>query len=207
MTQTTARTAAAAVALLAAAALVAQFIDSGTNPDLADPLIRLWRLGRYFTILTNTLVAFSFAAIALGRHPGDSWVAGVLLSIGMVGLVYHTLLAPEVPFEGLEFWADLGLHTLVPLAVLGWWLVWGGKALRPGQVPWWLLWPAGYCAYALVRGLIDGRYPYFFLDIGRFGLARVALNVAGMVLAFYLAGLVLLVLARLLSGRAPAAPS
>src|SRR5690606_8107818 len=135
MTRHPARTVAALVALVAWTGLTLQFIQSGSHPDLADPLIRLWRLARYLTILTNAPVAVSFTLVALGRQPGDSWMAGVALSIGMVGLVFHTLLVPEVPFTGLEFWADLFLHTLSPLAVLGWWLVFGGKDLSLRQLP------------------------------------------------------------------------
>jgi hypothetical protein len=192
MTRTPATLVAALVALIAWTGLTLQFIQSASHPDLADPLIRLWRLARYFTILTNTLVAVSFTLVALRRHPGDGWMAGVLLSIGMVGLVYHTLLVPEVPFTGLEFWADLFLHTLAPLAVLVWWLLCGGKNLSLRQLPLWLLWPVAYCLYALARGLADGVYPYFFLDIGQYGAARVVLNVVGLSLAFALAGMVLI---------------
>ena len=123
------RNLAALVALAALCGLVLQFLVSGATAGLADPLLRLWALGRFFTILTNALVFVSFALVALGRNPGDSWMAGVVLSIGMVGLVFHLLLAPEVPLTGLTFWADLWLHTLTPLFAGLWWLGWGGRAL------------------------------------------------------------------------------
>lgn len=193
------RNLAALVALAALCGLVLQFLVSGATEGLADPLLRLWALGRFFTILTNALVFVSFALFASGRNPGDSWMAGVVLSIGMVGLVFHLLLAPEVPLTGLTFWADLWLHTLTPLIAVLWWLGWGGRALTLADVPRWLIWPAGYCLYALLRGQIDGIYPYFFLDVGRFGAARIALNILGLCLGFALAGLVLLGIARALA--------
>jgi len=197
------RNLAALVALAALAGLVLQFIVSGANPALADPLARLWVLARFFTILTNALVLLSFGLLALGRAPSDAWMAGVVLSIAMVGIVFHLLLAPEVPLTGLTFWADLWLHTLTPLLAALWWLGWGGRALSLTDVPKWLIWPAGYCLYALLRGQTDGIYPYFFIDVGQFGWTRVALNIAGLCLGFALAGLVLLGIARALarSGR------
>lgn len=55
-----------------------------------------------------------------------------------------------------------------------------------------------YCLYALVRGAFEGRYPYFFLDIGQFGALRVAVNIAGLVAVFALTGLAIWTTARLL---------
>ena len=70
----------------------------------------------YFTILTNALVAAHMLLVALHWRISAARAAGLLLSIVMVGLVYHTLLARLWQPDGLLAWADLGLHTGVPLA-------------------------------------------------------------------------------------------
>lgn len=142
-------------------------------PQFADPLVRLSELLRYFTILTNLLVGALMLAVALGWQPPADWRATGFVSIVLVGIVFHLLLVPEVPLQGVEWWTDFGYHTVVPLAYALWWLVWGSAGTRLSRLPVWLIWPLAYCVYALLRGQIDGRYPYFFLDLGRLGPAAV----------------------------------
>ena len=198
MTQGLPRALAALIALIAFAAVLVQFfVVNAARPEMADLGHRAWSMLRYFTILTNILAGATFAAIALGRAPSARFVASVVLSISMVGIVYHTLLAPETPLPGWEYWTDLGYHTLVPSGSVLWWTLWGDKRVRLADLPWWLSWPLGYCVWALIRGQVEGRYPYFFFDLDRFGAGVVAGYIAGLVVAFALMGLVLLVIARL----------
>lgn len=164
--------------------------------EAAGTLAGAWAMLRFFTILTNLLVAIVFARIALGRALPAGPLAGVLLAILVVGLVYHGLLAPPEPLPGLSFWTDLGFHTLVPIGVALWWLLWGGRGLRLTQVPYWLIWPSAYSAYALVRGQFDGIYPYFFLDIGTQGVGGVALYGLGLLVGFALLGAVIVGVSR-----------
>ena len=192
------RTLAAAVALCALGAVVVQYtVVQAGRPDPEGLLARAWSMARYFTILTNLLTGAVFAAIALGRRPSAAVVAGVVLSISMVGIVYHALLAPPDPLPGWEFWTDLGYHTLAPLGAFLWWVAWGDKRISARDLPLWLAWPTLYCVYALARGMLDGRFPYFFLDIGRFGAGTVAAYIAGLVAVFAAFGLLLLIVARL----------
>lgn len=187
-----------AIAVSAFTSLGLQYLVSNAQPDMGDPLRTLWALARYFTILTNLLTAVTFAAIGLGRAPADRWVAAVVLAIGLVGVVYHLLLAPSVTLTGLGFWADFGLHTIVPTAAVFWWLGFGGRKLSLRDLPYWVIWPLVYCGYALVRGGLDGRYPYFFLDLSRHDAGFVVSYVAAISAGFLLAGLVMLAIARLL---------
>ncbi len=201
-----ARPAAALVAATALGALGWQYLILGGRPGMAEPLVRLWDMARYYTLLTNALTGITFALIALHWPPREGWLGGIVLAVGMVGGIYHTLLVPGATAQGAEYWTDLAFHTLVPLGALVWWLVWGKQALRFGQVPGWLIWPVGYGAYALLRGAIEGQSPYFFLDINRFGAARVGLYLLLLGLGFTLAGLALVALSRILRGNpAPAA--
>ncbi|GAB4273511.1 MAG: hypothetical protein Kow0013_27430 [Pararhodobacter sp.] len=200
-----ARATAATLAAIAFASVLGQWALNTLQPDGSGWGAELWAMLRYFTILTNILTGVVLTRVALGRPPTAGVLAGTLLSIVMVGAVYHALLAPETPLDGLRWWTDFGFHTVVPVGTALWWLTFAPKALRIVQLPYWLLWPLGYCVYALARGALDGRYPYFFLDLDRFGTAYVAGYIAGLVAAFALVGLILWLIARLLSGtRGPA---
>lgn len=195
-----ARALAALIAVAALGAVLVQFwVVQADRVGQENLAVRAWIMLRFFTILSNLFIGLVMAAVALGRRPGPDWLATPTLAILMVGAVYHTLLAQPMP--GLEWWTDLGYHTLAPLGAGLWWLAFGGHGLRLRRLWVWLTWPAGYCAYALGRGQLDGVYPYFFVDVGRFGWAQVGLNVVGLVLAFGLAGVVLWAIARVL-GRA-----
>ena len=156
----------------------------------------LWRLAGYFTILTNLGVAAIMLAEVSGHRTSARLAGGMTLAILMVALIYHLLLAGLWSPTGLAWWADQGLHTAVPALVLIWWLVQAPKRVSLRDLPLWLAWPSIYLAYALVRGLATGFWPYPFLDVGTLGWTRVAGNVAAITLAFAGLALVLLLLAR-----------
>lgn len=146
----------------------------------------LWGMAGFFTIWTNLLMALTMLTIAAtGRRLPFGWMSMVTVSMIMVALVYHLMLAHLVSFTGLRWWVDQALHTILPALMLWFWLMETSRhAPRAGQPLTWLLWPAGYAAYAMTRGALSGRYPYPFLNPDRLGLATVALNMAGLLLAF-----------------------
>lgn len=186
------------IALVALAAVGGQLVLNEAKPHHAGYVAAAWSMAQYFTILTNLLVAYVFGGVALNREQSSGVLAGTLLSIVMVGVVFHVLLAPEIPHQGGEFWTDLGFHLITPIATAVWWLGFARKDIRLGQVPFWLLWPLGYCVYALVRGTLTGSYPYFFFDVDRFGATFVAAYILALVAAFGVAGLGIWLVARLM---------
>jgi len=185
----------ALICLLACTALAAQFVVvQGRVGSLGATF---WGLAGYFTILTNTLVAIALGTQALGRRLTARAAATVTVSIVMVGLVYQILLyRPLVPWS-LRWWADLGLHQAVPVLTALWWLRFAPRTLGLRDLPFCLLWPMAYCAYALIRGAATGFFPYPFLHAGRLGWDAVALNVAGLAVAFTVMALALVLLGRL----------
>lgn len=195
----TAKLAAILIALTAWAALAAQFIVSLDETN--GPAQALWVLARYFTILTNLLVALLFSFMAVrGKGFGPSWLGGLTLWILIVGIVYHTLLARLYDPQGLNWWSDHGLHTAVPVLTALWWLIFAPKrGLGVRQAAYWMLWPLIYVIYALARGATDGIYPYYFIDAATLGYARVALNALGLSLGFFLGGLMIVGLGKVLS--------
>jgi len=192
-----ARLTAAGIALVALTSVGLQFVylnglRGQTYPETA------WDMARFFTILTNLLVAWTWARAAARRggvHP--PWLAALTVSVVMAGAVYHVLLSHLVDFDGIGWWADHGLHSAVPLACLLWWLAFAPKrGLTYRDVPIFALWPAIYAVHALTRGAVDGRYPYPFMDIGEIGAAAVAVNLAGLALALLSSGIVMVAIGR-----------
>ncbi len=187
---------AAVTALLAFGALAVKVAVAaqGSGPGAAAVL---WELARYFTILTNAAVALAFGWMTVtGLRIGGRLAAGLVLWIGATGLLYRLLLAELWEPRGLEWIGDQGVHTAVPLAVFLWWLVYGGTRRLTWVDPLaWLLWPAAYLAYALLRGAVDGVYPYPFLDPARLSWVQLTWNVSRLIEGFAAAGYVLLALA------------
>lgn len=192
------RLAAAIIALIAWAGLAAQF--SATSSAGYSVGETAWILLRYFTILTNLLVAVTMGAIALGRTPSAAWIGGVTLAILLVGIIDATLLAGMPQLTGAANLADVLLHKVTPLAVPAWWLAFAPKGrLDPRDPLLWALYPLTYFTYALVRGGIDGKYAYSFIDIAKHGWPPVLLTAVLIALGFVAAGFGLLLLDRRLA--------
>jgi len=122
-----------------------------TLPDVGGAYdAALWSVYRFFTVLTNTLVALIFLFHALIRPVGAGLLAGMTLWITLVGVIYYTLLAGLTDFSGAELVIDYIFHLVVPSMTVIWWLVYAPK----GPLAWWspiawLLWPVAYCGYAV----------------------------------------------------------
>jgi hypothetical protein len=77
-------------------------------------------------------------------------------------------------------WVDSVLHRVMPIAVMGDWLVDPPRAaitFRRALV--WLGFPLAWTAFTLIRGAIDGHYPYPFLDPANGGYGLVAVYCVG----------------------------
>lgn len=146
----------------------------------------IWWLAGFFTILTNALMAATMLWIAAtGQRARFGWMSMLTLSMIMVALVYHALLAPLYHFAGLAWWVDHAFHTILPALMAWFWLTETARIPpRTGQPLLWLIWPAVYGAYALTRGALSGWYPYPFLNAAELGLGALALNMAGFLLTF-----------------------
>ena len=189
------RIAAAIVALLAWAGLAVQL--KWSLDQTGDLLSSLWILGRFFTILTNLLVAITMSFIAAGRRVSPFVQSGVVLAIILVGVVYALLLKGTVQLTGSAILADFLLHVIVPLAAAAYWLAFSPKIGLSWRDPLlWSLYPLAYFAYALMRGSIDGRYPYPFMNLDQLGLARTLLNALGIAIGFVLTGWLMVAIGR-----------
>lgn len=198
--------------LLAAAALLGWFalaLQLGlsirmTTADGRSVMAGIWIYLGFFTILTNALVAIALSAQALGlddrigrffRRPGVT--TAIAASIAIVMLTYNLLLRQLWQPQGWNLVADVLLHDVMPAVfLLFWWFVVPKETLRLRQLGAWLCYPLGYLAYALIRGAINRWYPYPFVDVNALGYPRVLINACGVAIAFIVAALSLLGLAR-----------
>ena len=103
-----ARLTAFALAILGLASLRAQF---DALPNIPDAAQRIWAMVAFFTILTNALLTAHLLAITNRWQISAVRGASLLLSIVMVGLIYHGLLSDLWAPTGLGWWADQGLHS------------------------------------------------------------------------------------------------
>lgn len=161
----------------------------------------------YFTILTNFLVAFALTAPFLGvsnkirqffKRPAVR--AAIALYILVVAVVYHLLLAHLWEPQGWQKFTDLCLHTIIPMVYLIDWIVFADKRpMRYARIPYWVIYPAGYGLFIILKGAIAGTYPYPFLNVAELGLSGVMINMVGFTTLYAVGGAVFISLGRLLS--------
>jgi hypothetical protein len=165
----------------------------------------------YFTLTTNILCAGILAAYGWGgtgrlasflRRP--SVVTTAATAIIIVGVVYHLILASQWHPQGLDLVVDTMLHTVLPIAFVGFWARSVPRgAVAFAHIPSWIGYPAGYAIYVFIRGELIGSYPYPFIDVAAIGYPAALRNAAGIAVVFVALAALLVGLNRLI-GRAAA---
>lgn len=169
------------------------------NTAPANHLTTLQATGRffaYFTILTNLLVAINLSSILIiPQSPigiffsRSSVAAATAVYILIVGIIYNILLRPLWKPEGWQKIADESLHVIVPLLYILYWFFYASKKeLRWKNIFQWLIYPVLYLLYMLLRGAIEGFYPYPFLNAKELGYGQLLLNTGGMLIVFVIIG-------------------
>lgn len=183
MPSTLARRWFAATAAVAAAGLVIQIgvVVTAEHSRWGSLAARVFNVFCYFTILSNLLVAAGCLLLAI-RLDRPSTAFRTLRLMGLAGItitgiVYHVAIAHLVEFDGWALAADQITHTVVPVAAVAGWLLYGPRGQTSARVVWLVLaFPVCYLAFSLIRGPIVHWYPYTFLDVVELGYGRVALN-------------------------------
>ena len=180
------KAAAGLIALICWAGLAIRFSATYAEHDVAGTL---WILLRYFTILTNLLLAIAMTAVALGKRLSPFILGGLTLAILLVGIVYALLLEGRSQLSGGPLLANILLHKVSPAAMALWWLLFAPRRQLRWSAPLvWMLYPLAYFAYAVTRAMHGDKYPYPFMDVGKLGWQQTLLNVGGIAMAFLLAG-------------------
>jgi hypothetical protein len=165
------------LASLIAVALLAQLAIGLSRSGLT-----LVRFFSYFTVLSNTLAVVLLVMLA-NRPDRDTsphfaaFRGAVTVYMAVTGLIYAFLIAPVAGDVGApEPWIDWVIHVIAPTAFALDWVLSPPPAEIPRASLWiWLMFPAAYLVYSLIRGPILDWYPYPFLDPAVGGYASVTM--------------------------------
>jgi hypothetical protein len=197
-----------AFALLAIVAIVEKF-DQDNDP---------WNIFlSKFTYQTNAFIAMVFFGGAflvpkiIASVRWDKVRGAAVMYMVTLFVVYGFLVNSfDNPFNTTRHWTHTVLHQIIPVAVVL------DVMLRPlaNRLPWraalvWAIYPIIYLAWSVVRGQIDGWYPYGFIDPAEAGgWEGVAINVVGISAGFIALGLIIVWVSQWYHRRAAAmAPS
>jgi len=147
------------IAAVTLAALVAQVL-------LAKNLAGAFNLFSYFTIQSNLIVGIVLLASTLTPSlRSDSLLRAATFWILITGIVFNVLLSKVYHPTGLAAVISVVHHTATPLAMLANWIFFEEKGrTRMRDIGLWLAYPVVYLTGSMVRGLIDGFYPYWFIN-------------------------------------------
>jgi hypothetical protein len=200
---------AAAARLCTFAAMVAGVVLEASGPTTLIGLLP------YFTIQSNIAYGIYAAWAAARARRGDLETSApvkgaVTLYVAITGLVYHLVLANPASafyagpthFTPAEAVGNQLLHTVVPLLAVLDWLVFDRRRRYCWRYAlYWLAGPLAYLGFAVVRGLIEHTYPYPFLDVNDLGYGSLAVSAAGFALAFWVLGLLFVLIDPVPVGR------
>ena len=162
--------------LLVLAAIGTQLADLSSRGVL-DPL----HYFSYFTIDSNLLAAAVFLILALRRgerSAGFEMVRGLaVICMVVTGVVFSVLLSGTNVDTAIP-WVNDVVHSVMPIVVAVDWLLDPPRmrlTYRQGLT--WVVYPAIWLVYTLVKGPIVDKYPYPFLDPANGGYGSVAIYV------------------------------
>lgn len=150
----------------------------------------------FFTILSNLLATFCFAAHVFRgcRHlavfRGRKVATAIALYMLVVAAIYIAILEGLWAPQGLMRVLDTLLHYVMPALFLVFWAAFvpkGGAAYA--DIPGFLAFPALYGAYVMIRGALTGQYPYPILNAGTLGYPAALANMATILALFVILGL------------------
>lgn len=165
-------------------AIVAQAVELANN-DRFDAT----RFFAFFTIQSNLFGVAAFAWMLL--HRGRPRSRGLELFRG-ASTTYLTVtffvvifLLSNVDVQLQLPWVDFVLHKLFPVIVVLDWIVDPPQArLTYRDALIWTAYPLVWTGLTLVRGAVDGWYPYPFLNPANGGYGQVAMTVVAVTIGF-----------------------
>ncbi|MGJ8722582.1 MAG: Pr6Pr family membrane protein, partial [Salinibacterium amurskyense] len=153
---------------LVLASIATQVIDESIHNDFVAV-----EYYSYFTIQSSLInvVILALSGLAAVRLRAESNLLGVLrasiVSYAVVTAVVYNVLLRGLPDEGYVGvqWPNEVIHVWVPLFLLLDWLFSPSRpVLRMRDVRIVVIYPVAWLAFTIVRGLLDGWFPYPFLE-------------------------------------------
>lgn len=147
------------------------------------------RFFAFFTIQSNLIGVAAYAwLIANGDRPrsrGLERLRGAAALYLTVTFVVVIVLLSDVDVQVDLPWVDFVVHKLFPVVVVLDWLVDPPQVrLGPRDALLWIAYPIAWAVLTMVRGALDGWYPYPFLDPATGGYAAVAVTIAAITIGF-----------------------
>jgi hypothetical protein len=163
--------------------LVGQFVLMMQNRQ-ANIIETTVRFFSFFTILTNLLVALYFTSripmfnkVYFQKTFNKGALTALTTFIVVVGLVYQIILRNTWEPKGFQLIIDELLHSVIPLFVLIYWLLFADITdLKFQNSKNWLWFPALYFVYVIIRGHFSNFYPYPFINVSEIGYFQVLIN-------------------------------
>ena len=147
------------------------------------------RFFAFFTIQSNLVGVAAFIVLA---SRGASRSRGVELLRGAAAVYLTvTFFVVIVLLSGVDVglqlgWVDVALHKLFPIVVVLDWVLDPPKVrLVPRDALLWLAYPLAWTAVTMVRGALDGWYPYPFLDPANGGYGQVLMTAVAITVGFF----------------------
>jgi hypothetical protein len=165
----------------------------------------------FFTVQSNliVMVVMAWAGIAAlrGTRQPPAWLKGAAtLYILITGIVYNLLLrGPGTPAAfSLGITIDEIVHIITPVLAFVDFLVFDPhRRFRWTYAALWLLYPIGYVVFTTLRGALfpEQGYPYFFVNVTELGYGGLVLSVIQFAVGFFILGLILYGIDRILPAR------
>jgi len=146
----------------------------------------------YYTVLSNLLAGVFLIYFGVTNNTSNKTAVvrgAITLYMAMTGVIFAVLLAG---LEGVRLtavpWNNFVLHYIMPLVVVGDWLLSPPKKKISTRAIWlWITFPLLYVVYSLIRGAIVNWYPYPFLNPVQSSYLQVAIT--SLVLAVFVIAL------------------
>ena len=143
----------------------------------------------FFTIQSNLVGVAAFAwVLSNGDRPRSRNLE--LFRGASAGYLTVTFLVVVFLLSGVDVqlqlvWVDIVLHKIFPIIVVLDWILDPPQtrlAIRDAAI--WLVYPIAWTVLTVIRGAIDGWYPYPFLDPSNGGYGKVAVTVVAVTIGF-----------------------
>lgn len=158
----------------------------------------------YFTTIMNCVVALGLFSLSVFPNAKISnWLrrsvvsAAICVYILIVGIIFYALLVNTWVPRGYEVYTTHAMHAVVPVMFFYLWFTrYRNSDLKYSDILKWLWVPLIYFIYLMIRGQIIHLYPYFFVNVDKYGFGMVMVYAVSILVFFAMIGAVLVTIDR-----------